>query len=156
MAKIYLHGFISAFSQFTDAIPTLSDLFDQIQNGFRNLADENITPGGLSAVSMADGIGLVASGQYTGDGTIDRVVSLTFTPRHVLILSHTDSVEFTGLGSGVIAYAAYHRTQVGNLIGDGAGNADWQGIVTNGFKLGHSGTGLSNKAGQTYSYVAIR
>ena len=105
---------------------------------------------------MADGIGLVDSGQYTGDGTIDRVIALTFTPRFVHILSHTDSVEFTGLGSGAIAFAAYHRTQTGNLIGDGTGNADWQGIVTNGFKLGHSGTGLSNKTGQTYSWVAYR
>lgn len=157
MPSIDLHGKLRAFTHYVDAVPWLELLFDMVNNILNgHLDDKNVYPGGLSAVSMADGIGIVTSGQYTGDGTANRVISLSFTPRRVLVLSHTDSIEFTGLGSGIASFAAYHRTSTGALVGDGTGNADWQGIVIGGFKLGASGTGLSNKNTQTYSYVAFK
>lgn len=157
MAKIFLPtGFISAFSNFKDAVPTLVQIVQEIENAFNGqLSDVNIQPGSLTIASMADGVGMTASGQYTGTGVADRTIVLPFTPRYVLVLSNSASIEFTAMGSGVGPYSAYHRTSTGALVGDGTGNADWQGITSGGFLLGHAANGgLSNVSAQTFTYVA--
>jgi hypothetical protein len=155
MAKVYLPTqFVQV--RFAQARATLIQLFNEIENGFRQLDDSNISPGGISSVSLADGVGLSASGQYTGNGAVDRTIVLPWSPRYVHVVSHADLIDFFGIGSGTGPFAAWHRTTAGAFTSDGTGNNDWQGVTTNGFLLGHIGTGLSNKNTQLYSYFACR
>lgn len=174
MARIGIHGRVQAFSRYVDAVPVLEWLFDQIENTINgqiestniatsgvataNIADSAVTaaklaPLSVTSAAIADGIGQVQSLQYTGDGTANRSIALTFQPRYVLILSHTDSITFEAIGSGTSAYAAYWRTSTGALT---SGTTDFQGISGSAVLLGSGAANLSNKSTQTYSVVALR
>lgn len=157
--RIYLHGQLVSLKE--DALPVISRLFDLIENAINgrieatNLADGAVTTTKLTAAAVtsakvAEGVGLVASGQYTGDGSgVARNIPTGFRPKHVEILRHDNSQVFIGVGGVSAAFAAYWRTSVGNV---GSGAADWPGIQSDGFNV----LGTSNAAGQTYSWVAYR
>lgn len=121
-----------------------------------NLADgavgtAQLDDGAVTQAKVADGVGRVASADYTGDGTADRTIALDFTPRWVHILRTDNSTEFWSMRG--TSTRAWWRTSTGDSAN---GLADWQGIVSMGFKLGSaSNGGLSNASGVAYAYVAI-
>ncbi len=99
----------------------------------------------------------MAQGQYTGDGAADRVIATSdangnFTPTEVIVLATTDSNVFESRDDGITAFS-YWRVATGAFS---SGVADWQGIVATGFKTGSNAASLSNKAGQVYSWRALR
>lgn len=174
MARIGISGKVQAFTRYVDAIPVLSWICDVLENTINGQIDQtNIATGGVATASIADGavtaaklaalsvtsaaiadgIGQVQSLQYTGDGTANRSIALTFQPRYVVILSHTDSITFEAIGSGGIAYAAYWRTAAGVLT---SGTTDFGGIPGSAVLLGSALANLSNKATQVYSLIALR
>ena len=122
-----------------------------------NIADAAIT-GGLIATGAVtsdkiSGTPQSTSGQMTGDGTANRVISLGFTPRYVEVWRQADGTVFSAISDGTTALSNFWRVAAG---GQSSGAADWQGIVTNGFKCGSSAASLSNKNAETYFYYATR
>lgn len=166
-------------SSFKDEnIPVLKSIFDLIENwNAGRVSDDNLqdnaviaskiadgvvgtsklATGAVTQVKAADGVAIDASGTYTGDGSANRNITTGFRPRFVIVLRYDDSREFTSLGTAAGLLAAYSRSSSGALKAGGAGNADWQGVTTDGFLLGSSATGGdSNASGVTYSYYAVR
>lgn len=156
------------------SIPVLDWLFAQIENaingqldssniaaggvGSAQIASSSITadkvfPGTLTPTQMADGVGQTVSGTYSGDGTADRVISLTFTPRWVLVI-RTDAtfIEFLSIAHAGVS-TNWYRDNTGAM---GSLATNWQGIVANGFKLGNNVSATSNVTGVTYRYVAFK
>lgn len=131
----------------------LNGRLDSANLAEKGVQGKNIGDSTVERRSLLDGIAWIASGQYTGDGTANREINVGFMPRYVLVLNHTDSITFEGLGSGAAAYAAWWRTSTGAV---GSGATDWQGVSTNGFRTGTNAASLSNKSGVTYSWVAVR
>ena len=137
-------------------------MFDQLENAINGrIAAENlsasavttakIADGAVTQAKVADGVGRVASGDYTGDGTVDRVITLTFTPKWVHVLRNDNSTEFYSIKSAA-STRAWWRVAAGTSAN---GAADWQGAVTLGFKVGSgAGGGTSNASGVVYSYFA--
>lgn len=175
MARVGLHGYVQAASKYLEAIPYLDMLFSRVENALNgqidstNLADNavttskitdlSVTPakislGSLTTAQMADGVGVVTSLTYVGDGTTaSRTIALTFTPRYALIL-RTDAtfITFESIAVSGTSFFWYRDTTGAQA----ALTANFQGIVTNGVKLGTSATGTSNAAGITYALVAYR
>lgn len=181
MPRVGLKGFVAQFDRYTDAVPVLDWLMAQIENamngqldstniatsgiGTAQIADGSVTTakvasGTLTPSNMADGVGQVTSGSYTGDGTTaNRVISVVdpqgnaFTPRYVLVVrADSTFVEFISIQEATLTLS-WSRAQNGQM---GSATTDWQGIVTNGFKLGSSATGASNVLNAPYRYVAYK
>lgn len=106
----------------------------------------------ITSAQTADGVGQTTSVSYTGDGaTVDRVISLGFTPRFVLIVrTGATFIEFTSIAVGA-AVTFYYRDATGT---QGASTANFQGIVANGVKLGTNAAGTGNVAAVVYNVVA--
>jgi len=174
MTRIGISGKVQAFTRYADAMPVLAWINDVLENAINGQLDAtNIAVGGVAtgsiangavtavklaplsvtSAAIADGIGQVQSLQYTGDGLGARSIALTFQPRYVVILSHTDSITFEAIGSGTGPYAAFWRTSTGALT---SGTTDFQGISGSAVLLGSAAANLSNKATQTYSLVSFR
>lgn len=142
----------------------LADLEDLLNGRITadNITDLSITTaklaaGAVTAAKTADGVGQCASGTYTGDASVNRIVSVGFIPRHVEVWKQSTGMVFEAIGSGTIAYSNFMRDAAG-VQTSAAG--DWQGIdVTGsgGFKLGSgAGGGLSNTNLITFWWVAVR
>lgn len=111
-----------------------------------------IALGTITSAQTADGVGQTTSVSYTGDGaTANRVISLGFTPRYVLIV-RTDAtfIEFISIAVGA-AVTFWYRDAAG---AQAASTANFQGIVTNGVKLGTVAGGTANVAAVVYNVVA--
>jgi hypothetical protein len=98
------------------------------------------------------------SGSYTGDGAANRVISVGFTPKYVLVFSANYSriaEDFTG--SGGLGNFRDWKTATGSTTVTTYHYADhWQGITTNGFKLGTSTNGGNfNTSAYAYQWIAI-
>lgn len=131
----------------------------------------SVSRGGTGVSSMSALVSLLGTyfsvpvfGTYTGDGTIKRLISLSFTPKAVLIMDETgmpaDDIKGTcgGLavgGEGVTAYnssGVYART--------------WNNsytclmITTNGFYVNYNSSNSikvrTNTSGVSYRYIAFR
>lgn len=181
MARVGLHGKIEGQSPTSEEIiPILAMLFDIIESNLNKidgtqLADyvsgttsvvttakindaavtgAKVAAATLTPTNMADGVGQVTSVDYTGDGTTaNRVISLGFTPRFVLVV-RTDAtfIEFVSIAVGG-SVSFYYRDNTG---AQGASATNWQGITSGGIKLGTSATGTSNVAAVTYRVVAYK
>lgn len=164
MGRIYLDGIVPRFKEWIDARNALENLLQRLSNVLNGqLDDTNIYPGGLTsasmqvggllAVSMADHVGYVDSITYVGDGTANRTVSLGFTARRVLVLrTDATSVTFESIAVLGVAYS-WWRDAAGAYNTAATG---WQGIVTNGIKLGSNVANLSNANGVTYVVAAYK
>lgn len=142
----------------------LADLEDLLNGRITadNITDLSITTaklaaGAVTAAKTADGVGQVASGTYTGDASVNRIVSVGFIPRHVEVWKQSTGMVFEAIGSGTIAYSNFMRDAAGVQT---SAAAEWQGIdVTGsgGFKLGSgAGGGLSNTNLITFWWVCFR
>ena len=148
-------------------LPEVVNNFQMIENLLNgnitgdNIEDLTITGAKVAANTltydkMGDGVGRTTGGQYTGDGTQNREINIGFMARFVHIIRHDTGEEFVAIGSGSSALACWRRSSAGVLTSGGTGNADWQGVSTNGFKLGAAVGGGASNAIQTYSYTAYR
>lgn len=174
MARVGLHGRVQAAARYVDAIPILEWLFDQIENTLNGQVDSaNIAAGGVGTTQLADSsvttaklgaqavtslnvdstVAKIATGQYTGDGTVSREINIGLRARHVTILRHDNATRFEAWGSTSTAFARIQTTAAG-VTSDGG--TDFAGTSAAGFTLGSAaGGGTSNAAGITYSYVAL-
>jgi len=154
---------ITSFVQ--EQIPKLRATLDDIEQIFdKRITDVNIADGAITNPLIASGavdstkisgtVGQCLSGTYTGDGTVNRIVTVGFTPRYVLVAKQSTSMMFHGLSDGTTRYTQWMVDNAGNLT---AGDSDWQGVITNGFKVGSGAAGgLSNTNTVVFWYVAFR
>lgn len=150
--------------------PIIMELWGQLASILSgHLSDMHMKDNGVDAIVLKNGtvtkaklaadvlLIRMAQGQYTGDGTANRVITVSdangiFTPTEVEVLSATDGVEFTSRDDGTAIYS-WWRTSLGDMA---TGTLDWQGIVANGFETGSNAASLSNKSGLIYSWIARR
>lgn len=156
--------YITQLSSFKDEqiprlLKNLRDLEDLL-NG--RVTADNITANAITTPLILDaavtpakisGTPQTASDSYTGDGTANRIVSLGFTPRYVVVAKTDDGTIFEALGDGSAALTSWWRLAAGT---QGSVTTDWLGIVTNGFKSGSNAASLSNKNAVVYRYFAVR
>ena len=179
MARVGLHGKVEGQNaKSSEFIPVLAYLFDLIESNLNRIdstqladyvagssttvttakiSDLAVTAAKIALLTItpaqtADGVGQTTSVSYTGDGTTaNRVITLGFTPRWVKIV-RTDAtfIEFESVAVGG-SVAFWYRVAAGT---QGADTANFQGITTNGVKLGTSAVGTSNVAAVVYHVVA--
>jgi hypothetical protein len=146
-----------------DAMLRIMGNYSELENVLNGrLDDENFKNGSLSgSVLKPASIGetqlgakiiRVATGTYTGDGTANRVVPLSFQPQYVELLATTDYNVFTAMATGATNVAKWYRSSSGAFQGS---DTAWQGIVEKGIKTGSSAGSLSNVNGQVYAYFVI-
>lgn len=163
--KLGARGKIIGYTRFVEAVPNILQLFEQIENWATHIGSDNmeasaitttrIANGAVTQAKVADGVGLTASGQYVGDGTVDRDIVVGFRPRHVRLFRLDTSMWFESIGDPINTYFAGRRDNTGAWTGSGVLDAEFQGISAAGFRLGHAaGGGLSNANTRNYSWFA--
>ncbi len=131
------------------------------QIGAANVYPASLTDACMAALtlrrrSMSTDIPSVAAGTYAGDNVANRVTTTAdpggniFTARWVLVMGN--GITFESLYDGTTT-TSWWRTTTGDLSSDAA---NWQGIVTGGFKCGSNASCISNLSGQMYAYIAVR
>jgi hypothetical protein len=144
------------FKNFRD----LEDIFKK-RIGPDNIVDGSLT-GALVAPDTLSPSNIVnrpqaASGTFTGDATVSRIIPLGFIPRYVEVWKQSNGMTFHAIGSGTAAFSNFMRDAAGVQT---SAAADWQGIDTTGsggFKLGSgAGGGLSNTNAVVFWWVAYR
>ena len=113
----------------------------------------------VSALATALGVGSglkIAVGSYTGSYTLttktESTISLSFTPKAVLVVSQNGLVYENVSNGGERAYIGLAVT------GIGADDGSYEGvkIQTNGFSVRNSGYRIyMNSSGRKYNYIAI-
>ena len=92
----------------------------------------------------------VVIGSYTGDGAAERVISLGFTPKAVLLIPASGELNGSGSGRGGLALPGHAVSYAGDVV---------LTIVTGGFKVyyksGSWGT-YSNANNSELYYIAFR
>lgn len=139
-----------------NALDLLENILDQRLDSM-NLADSAVTRAKLSALAVdytkSSGLAGYVRGQYTGDGTQNRIINPGWDPTYVHIIRQSDSSKYESLNDGT-NIVTWKTDNTGIASG---GTTDWQGLVAGGFKLGSAvGGGLSNVAAAVYSYYALR
>ena len=117
---------------------------DRIQREDFNADNAKIEAALASAVAAASAERIVV-GSYNGTGSAGRVISLSFTPKVVILLGYINS----NSALSVITAAANRY-----LTGGSCGSGDFR-IVENGFKL-HASYNWHNESGKTEYYIAFR
>jgi hypothetical protein len=162
--SIGARGKITGYTHYADAVGFLVQMFEGIENWSKHVGADNIEAGAIGTTKLldgsvtqakvAEGVGRILSGTYTGDGTTaNRVINIgvTWTPKRVVVLrTDATAITFETISSSGDT-RAWYRAAAGTF---GNSTTHWQGAVATGFKLGSSATGDSNAAGVTYSWYA--
>ena len=92
----------------------------------------------------------VVIGSYTGDGAAERVISLGFTPKAVLLIPASGELNGSGSGRGGLALPGHAVSYAGDVV---------LTIVTGGFKVYYKGGSWSTNSNANNSvlyYIAFR
>lgn len=100
---------------------------------------------GIAAASAAH----VHVGSFVGDGQDNRVISLPFTPKAVILLGY-----YTGSTSVMNQVAVFTESSCRYILDTNIGDAQQFSIVENGFRLNVAA--WQNGAGQTTTYIALQ
>lgn len=102
------------------------------------------------SVAPADGARIV-SGSYTGDGTVNRVIALPFTPKRVETRNNSNWVSVSGIGNNQYGLRVASNTAIVT-----SQNHDRPGLTDAGFIVSASGGTADLNAPSTLNYyVAI-
>jgi hypothetical protein len=91
----------------------------------------------------------VATGTYGGNDGTDRTISLSFTPKLVLIVASNH------IHVGFTTAVLYGFKIINATVSTSSANADRPRMTTNGFIVSGSGADDTNSVSYTYSYTAI-
>jgi hypothetical protein len=146
-----------------DQLPKLRATLDDLEQALDKRLDAfNYADGSVTTAILADGAVTPAkisgtpqttSLTVTGDGTANRVISLGFTPRYVMLVRVSNGTIFEALGDGTTALTNWWRLAAGTQQN---GAAMWQGIVSGGIKCGSNVGSDSNVNTEIYYCVAYR
>ena len=106
----------------------------------------------------AEGGTEIAFGTYVGDGTLNRKISLSFTPRVVLVmrndgLTRANLNTYGGLALTGAPSSSYYNENGGNAVAIVSGGFE----VSSGYQFGTYGNLVeANQSGKTYHYLAFR
>lgn len=120
------------------------------------IADDNVTLAKLAADALAI-IPKIEKGTYTGDGTTDRSIPVSFTPSLVYLVNETDLRIFISAlstaGSLGIRFELASGITAG-AIRTGVSNAERPMPAFESFTVSGNGTGDTNNNGSTYRWIA--
>ena len=89
----------------------------------------------------------VITGSYVGDATANRIISLPFTPKFVIVMGYINSKSAV-----TVATAETDRY----VTSDSCGSGNVARIIDNGFQVGMTYANWHNETGKTEYYIAVR
>jgi hypothetical protein len=141
-------------SEYDSTNGSIGFIMTQVNTGTDNYMRPS-TPAQVKTALGLDSTLKIATGTYTGDGTIPRTINLGFTPKYLFIKNNdSGSVGWTGLGGAL----RFHKDW--GLFADETYGRGFE-ITTNGVIVGYQNNGETqddhdtNVSTRVYNYFAI-